>query len=694
MLHYNYKKSVDNNYRMSMTKKGNVSLDEFCRAIYEEIVSQEPLATRFAKLSASGDRRGMVEMLVEMPFVAGLKPGDSYEGKNDAQAARLYERSLEATAAEPRNEHVEEIRQCNILTKALFAAGASSRVFLDALCERARRSHRLGAFASCLRDCECMLALPASFYDDSAENVKYFVQRKKECLQLERECFRKLEGNASSRKRSGRTSSSSSSSSLSLGKRLGNVTATPVVDGRPHGCLTSCPDSVELRFDETRGRHLVATRDIKPGAVLIVDRPFSFSTNSPALGRNCLHCHATLKLEDSVKIPCRNCQTVSFCTETCRKKAWEAYHQYECSVFDYFFENSSNDRYQQTLYLLLAYRTTIAQALSQRNNAETRHVLNPDFLQYHANGKSSEENISKEYTKSESRQKYNSLDYRTVIQLVTHCADVEPNVNLIRTIQAIFLAKCLISVLSKLDIVCTNETFIPLAVAMLHHLQTINCNAYEIVENVHEETTRVWEPRIVGGAIYTTVSLVNHSCYPNVVRHSYPNGMVVVRALRFIGKGCEILDCYGPQFLSESRSTRREFLWKKYRFLCECNACTQDWKFPLPEIMYYKCTACSGSTDVSVISANVSQKLSNQQCTKCQKMIDLKKLEKQFRKSIQKRLSAIAKMYQGNYKDAIPLLFEHAHFVNKHLVEPNIEGIKIEQCIIQCYNSLGSISVQ
>lgn len=216
---------------------------------------------------------------------------------------------------------------------------------------------------------------------------------------------------------------------------------------------------------------------------------------------------------------------MSFCTETCREKAWEAYHQYECSVFDHFFENSSNDRRQQTSYLLLAYRTTVLQALSLRDSVETKCVLNPDFLRYHASDKGFDENIDKECTKSKSSRIYNPLDYRTVFQLETHCTDVEPNVNLIRTIQAIFLAKCLIFVLSKLDVEdCMKEIFVPLAVAMLHHLQAINCNAYEIVENVHEEATRVWEPRNIGGAIYTTVSLVNHSCYPNVVRHSYPSG--------------------------------------------------------------------------------------------------------------------------------------------------------------------------
>lgn len=167
-----------------------------------------------------------------------------------------------------------------------------------------------------------------------------------------------------------------------------------------------------------------------------------------------------------------------------------------------------------------------------RNSAETRCALNPDFLRHHTDGadaaKGSDEvddGIGRGgRAELGTKKPYDPLDYRTVLQLETHCADMEPRANLVRTIEAVFLAKCLVHILGKLDVVCTRETFVPLAVAMLHHLQAINCNAYEIIENVYNETTRVWGPRNVGGAIYTTVSLVNHSCYPNVVRHSYPNG--------------------------------------------------------------------------------------------------------------------------------------------------------------------------
>lgn len=171
----------------------------------------------------------------------------------------------------------------------------------------------------------------------------------------------------------------------------------------------------------------------------------------------------------------------------------------------------------------------------------------------------------------------------------------------------------------------------------------------------------------------------------------------MVRALRSIAKGREILDCYGPQFLSESRLTRRELLWKKYRFLCACDACTQNWQFPLSEATNYKCAACSALVDLSsALSREDAARTRTWQrrCAKCEKTIDLRKLERQLAQSIQKRLNAVAKMYEGNYGDAMPLLFEHARFVNKHLAEPNIEGIKTEQCIIQCYNSFGSTSVQ
>lgn len=366
------------------------------------------------------------------------------------------------------------------------------------------------------------------------------------------------------------------------------------------------------------------------------------------------------------------------------------YHRYECLVFDAYFENDT-EQARHNSHLLLAYRMIVTGILSSgverlnNNNAGTSEIpyLN-EYLRHHV------ASTEQERSNLGTSEIYSTHDYRTVLNLETNCAKMEPNVNLVRALEAIFLAKCLTFVLNKMDVICLKETFVSLAVAMLHSLQAINCNAYEIVENVYDKRTHVWEPRFVGGAIYPSVSLVNHSCYPNVVRHTYPSGIVVVRTLRFIGKGTEILDCYGPQWISEGRISRREYLWKKYCFLCTCEACTQNWQYPLSETMNIKCRACSEI--IGTINERKEHSVAGKQCRSCGEKIDVKKLKNQLEKSVAKRISAISKMYEGHYEQAVPQLFQHIQFIEKFFAAPNMETIKTQQCIIQCYNQFGCTS--
>ncbi|XP_076245578.1 uncharacterized protein LOC143186068 isoform X3 [Calliopsis andreniformis] len=547
---------------MSFTE-GCITFSEFFKTAYNA-ATLEPFASCLKEPSTNGDKEGMMKILMDIPYIENVRIIGTYTGKDDAKAAELYNKNRNAVAE--KDMHEGDSRIINILTETLFTASVTSRLFLDALLDCAKYWYNLKVFVNCLRYCECMLALPAKFYDQTAKSKKDFLEYRDACMHLRNECSKKLKVSSSRRKmqyRKKNTNEGFSSEETSFGT---NTATIPVVDGKRHAVLENCSDAVALQFDEKRGRHLVATRNIKAGSVLIVDRPFAFSTDKGALNRNCLNCHVTLILHDSVKIPCRSCRTVFFCSEKCRKEAWQTYHRYECSVFNSLYE------------------------------------------------------------------------------------------------------------------------------AMLHHLQAVNCNAYEIVENVYNKKTHVWEPRYVGGAIYPSVSLVNHSCYPNIVRHSYPSGIVVVRTLRFIGKDTEILDCYGPHFLSEGKFQRREYLWKKYRFLCACEACAQNWQYPLPEAMNYKCRACSKTIDIFPLDEIDIRHVLTTQCNTCKSKIDLKKLYNQFKKSVEKRVNAISKMYEGYYEQALPQLLEHMHFIDKFFVAPNIETIKTQQCIIQCYNQFGCTS--
>lgn len=197
-----------------------------------------------------------------------------------------------------------------------------------------------------------------------------------------------------------------------------------------------------------------------------------------------------------------------FCSEECRKASWKLYHEYECPIFSLFHRNDFNNS-----HLLLAYRSTISNLFTEDKK------LNRQIFEF--------ENLTElgHTVQKELKTLYDPLDYKTVCSLETHCAQMNPSENLIYAVRAVFFTKCLDFVLKKCtDIVLDDVQKMFVAVIFFRHVQIINCNAYEIVENVYDCQNKIWEPRNVGGAIYATVSLTNHSCYPNVIRHSYPGG--------------------------------------------------------------------------------------------------------------------------------------------------------------------------
>merc|ERR1719277_2292478 len=93
---------------------------------------------------------------------------------------------------------------------------------------------------------------------------------------------------------------------------------------------------------------------------------------------------------------------------------------------------------------------------------------------------------------------------------------------------------------------------VAMGAVLLRHLQNLPCNAHEITElemGANASSSSSNSPRDstiheIGAAVYSTLSLINHSCDPNVVRHYYSVN-AVVRTIRTIRKGEEILDNYG-----------------------------------------------------------------------------------------------------------------------------------------------------
>ena len=447
----------------------------------------------------------MTRSLLQLKEIKHFIPEESYQGKDNKEAQKIYDASRTII------KHTGErgiLLKVSFLTKALFAAEPKNSLYAQLILDRARCWYCLGFLTRCIKDCDYLinLSIPSESINDETNEWN---DRKTESTILKSKCSERLK----------RTSKTSQKQSRVNSTPFG-ICTLPKVDGKPNVKLKSCSDAVALAYDKKRGRHLVAARNIKTGSVLIVDDPFSFSTDCRALQTNCLHCHVSLKLEDNVSLPCESCRTVAYCSDICRQESWNNYHKYECTIFDYFYENNLRDdniAHEQRSHFLLAWRTTVARAIDKATN-----WIDKEFSELQKS-KTNEEKGCREIDAT--IEPYDPLDYRTVLALETHCRDSTCGVNLAKSLKAVFLAKCLGYILGKMnDKDMEEEELCLVAVGMMRHIQAVDCNAYEIVENSRDDTTKIWEPQNVGGAIYTTVSLVNHGCYPNVVRHSYPGG--------------------------------------------------------------------------------------------------------------------------------------------------------------------------
>ncbi|KAK4025678.1 hypothetical protein OUZ56_014729 [Daphnia magna] len=288
------------------------------------------------------------------------------------------------------------------------------------------------------------------------------------------------------------------------------------------------------------------------GATIIVEKAHASILLEEFKESHCHHClHWTLG-----PVPCHQCSQVGFCTTLCRDESWASYHQYECGLLD------------------LLYRCTRDVNTGQHGLLALRTILKA------GKQKMSIEQAKSPACRSSAGMLFDSADYGTVYSLVSNTAQRSEADLFRRTIMAVYLT----SFIQQGD---GQEPDVGMATALLHLLQSYPCNAHEIShlavplpsepcsQNQLLQLQQV-RPCEVGAAIMPVVSLMNHSCNPNVVHVSYGDVMVV-RVIRRILQGEEIFDNYGYHYATHDRKERQLKLGQQYFFRCYCQPCVKDW---------------------------------------------------------------------------------------------------------------------
>ncbi|XP_067007502.1 SET and MYND domain-containing protein 4 [Anabrus simplex] len=439
----------------------------------------------------------------------------------------------------------------------------------------------------------------------------------------------------------------------------------PTLTGGHNSRYESASSAIKIQESPEMGRFAAAGRNIKAGDILVTEQAHCSVLLSEYAGTHCFHCFKRLL----TPIPCPRCSAVAFCSMSCQKESMASHHKVECGILATLWASGAS------VTCLMALRI-----ISQRD------------MQYFLKQRKLLDQIPKVY--------YGS-DYRSVYNLVRHEAKRTADDLLHRSNMSVFLLRCLqtagffgVGTSSTDSELSDDENFI--GGLLLRHLQLLQFNAHEVSELLLEENGSLDAASSVflGGAVYPTLALFNHSCDPGVARY-FLGTSVIVRAVKNIASGEMVAENYGPIFTQTVLSERQATLRDQYWFDCNCIPCIQNW--PLfndmdASVLRFKCSSSEKCKNVIIVPLDTMEFMI--QCTECKEYINIFKGLKALQDTDAMFKAAKYMMERKDISHALPKFLEILTLLDETLAPPFRDYHLCQQAIRRCMLCLGNTSVR
>nr|CDS30658.1 SET and MYND domain containing protein 4 [Hymenolepis microstoma] len=349
--------------------------------------------------------------------------------------------------------------------------------------------------------------------------------------------------------------------------------------------LLSSPNcAVRLKYTGciSSGWTMEVTHGVSTGDILMVEKPWAMSL----WRERTKYCYFCSKRCHNLK-PCHGCPHVGFCSEECEVNAKNPAelpiggnkHIYDCQGF-YSLIVLDND----------ATHTAFNSLAKVPMNTLMDYIYSTGP---YAGGRGHQAFKGADEVRSVPPAVFDPSDYSSIAFLTTSSAHLCERETWLNTQTAVFLTYCLYSAGYPMEWFDETDAFytdpssttrakvIPaswIAACMLYHLQAVRINGFSITETIRPcLNSKLSKTEEFATAIYPTISLINHSCNPNVAVRFSDKGVAFLYALQPLHAGSEISLAYQPLFYVKPTDHRREFLLSNYRFFCECDACVNDW---------------------------------------------------------------------------------------------------------------------
>ncbi|XP_058810163.1 uncharacterized protein LOC131675256 isoform X2 [Phymastichus coffea] len=281
-------------------------------------------------------------------------------------------------------------------------------------------------------------------------------------------------------------------------------------------------NTVSLKYSEKYGRHLIANRDIKPGEIINISRPYVTALNLNNFYAFCGHCLKT----SWASIPCDYCSWCMFCSEECKNEAWKKYHDIECQMIPYIKFNQTSDYWKQ-----------IGLKLTIMSVKEAGGI----------------EELKKELKKIDNYKTKSTNFFGTNMKF---CSTED----LLENEDVLFIGSLLLKFfkISDINTHCVMEG-------------SSDCRFENSIEKC--QINRCCERGI---CLATVPSFLNHSCYPTVRKCFTEDMQLIIYALQPIKKNEQLFDSYIGCYFSKTYNERKKQL-EEFNFECDCLPCKEQW---------------------------------------------------------------------------------------------------------------------
>ncbi|XP_011304229.1 SET and MYND domain-containing protein 4-like [Fopius arisanus] len=322
--------------------------------------------------------------------------------------------------------------------------------------------------------------------------------------------------------------------------------------------IPDASDAIAIRYSGKYGRHIVATRDIDVGEVLAVQTPYIAVLELSRRRSNCWYCLS----QTWSGVPCDKCVNVLFCSEKCKSRAWEEFHDVECHV----------------LGLIIAEKMDVTAVISTRLLIKGwREAGGWENLRQMMEEIESNSDLR---TKGFTSNILDSSKYSSVITLST-CAEKRSMEDLFRLSVGAATLTYILATMTNIfgdklpgerDILLGHPWVIFAGAMILKHTQIHSVNSQMFCEWDPKESTS-WTRAM---ALIPLYGLINHSC-DNSVNYTSHGRYMALHTIRPIKQGEQIFDHRGVSFARIPRLERKAQRRQRFYFICNCQACEEDW---------------------------------------------------------------------------------------------------------------------